>query len=603
MACIGYLVRFFYVNRQSLQIAFNISISIIILIVLLSIVYLLLHNYRFQLILEKCSGQRPHFWPLFRIFVLGKFLNTFISQAGTVYRGLQLKQDYGISYTNYISSFASFAWMDSWLNMIVAALVILVGGRDLKIGSLYAWQISLVLAICIFAVPLLMEAAFRKISFNNTYLNWTHSKLTEVLKATVENVKDTVYVSKIIILGIAALICAGALYYIYFRIFDITLTIPSLAVFYALLSLSTCVILTPGNVGVQELAYGFLSQQLGFGMAQGILVAVFARISGTAILLSLGITLGGIDLLRQQKKPFNQQWRNHLRFPRIRKFLQYLREYGLIMSVPLTLDISLYFASVLFRKIFYRWKANQYGIKEAIFWSKDIATYLRYSTILGELIPLIRKSDKQTAILEVGPGGEGIARFLKYSRDYNRCKIYLADINPDFLKKVRIASCSQIKGDNLPFENNSFDIVISVAAFEHIPKEKRAVFLRELSRVCKSTILLYFVMDDVEKGFSGKDSDLRFNKWHINRFGSENIWTAEHLGNQYVTCSEIEKSLPGSVISGTQNVDVWFNYMTFTRRLLTGFLTGILYILKWKNKNSDPPFYGCFVKWNKPHSE
>jgi uncharacterized membrane protein YbhN (UPF0104 family) len=307
MICIGYLARFFYINRLSLQIAFNISISIIILIVLLSIVYLLLYNYRFHLILEKCSGQRLNFWPLFRIFILGKFLNTFISQAGTVYRGLQLKQDYGISYTNYISSFASFAWMDSWMNMVIAALVILTVGHDLKIGSFYAWQISLVLAICIFVVPLLIEAAFRKISFNNTYLNWTHSKLNEVLKATIENVKDTVYVSKIIILGIGALICAGALYYICFRIFDITLAIPSLAVFYALLSLSTCIVLTPGNIGVQELAYGFLSQQLGFGMAQGVLVAAFARISGTTIILLLGIILGGIDLLRQQKKPLNQQ--------------------------------------------------------------------------------------------------------------------------------------------------------------------------------------------------------------------------------------------------------------------------------------------------------
>jgi SAM-dependent methyltransferase len=290
-----------------------------------------------------------------------------------------------------------------------------------------------------------------------------------------------------------------------------------------------------------------------------------------------------------------------LRFPRIRKFMQYLREYGLIMSIPLTLDISLYFVIVFLRKIFYRWTADKYSIKEALFWSKDIATYLRYSAILGQLSPIIRKSDRSVTILDVGPGGEGIARFLKYSRDYNKCEICLADINPDFLKKVRIASCVHIAGDILPFENNFFDIVISVAALEHISKEKRLVFLSELSRVCKNTILLYFVMDDPEKGFSGKAGDLRFNKWHIDHFGCENAWTAEHLANQYVTPAEIEKSLPDSYIIGTQNVNVWFNYMTYTRKLLTGFLTGILYILKWKNKNGNHPFYGCLVKWNKPN--
>jgi hypothetical protein len=73
-----------------------------------------------------------------------------------------------------------------------------------------------------------------------------------------------------------------------------------LAVFYALFKLSFYINLTPGNLGVQEVVWGKLSELMGIGMAQGVLVSAFVRVVSTGVILVLGIALGGWDMLRSR---------------------------------------------------------------------------------------------------------------------------------------------------------------------------------------------------------------------------------------------------------------------------------------------------------------
>jgi uncharacterized membrane protein YbhN (UPF0104 family) len=239
--------------------------------------------------------------PLFKIFILGRFLNTVFPQMGNVYRSVRLKQDHNISYTRYISSLGSFAWMDSLMNLTTVTVLILALSPNLQIGLFKAWKILFVLTLAVAAVPALTKGLLGTMQFKNPRLAWIHSKLSEVLMVSMKNLKDTVYLFKIALLGAATLICAGALFYICFLIFNISLSLSVLALFYALLKFSTYVNVTPGNLGVQELAYGFLSEQLGIGMAQGVLASAFMRVAGSCVILVLGSFFGGIDLLRHRK--------------------------------------------------------------------------------------------------------------------------------------------------------------------------------------------------------------------------------------------------------------------------------------------------------------
>jgi hypothetical protein len=254
-----------------------------------------------RIILEKCSGSKLPFFGWFKIFILSSFLNTVFPQTGNVYRGIQLKHDYNVSYTRYISSYASLAWMDLWINLIIATAVILLLKPDLYIGPVIAWKVLLAAIIVVIAVPILIEILCRKIKFNNARLSWIHSKLSEVLTVSVSNIIDIVFLVKIILINIVILACITGLLHSCFLILSIRLNIPTVVMFYVLLKIGNYVNITPGNLGVQELAYGFFGTQMGVGMAESVLVSGFMRLIGTAVLILLAVFFGGIDLLRHHK--------------------------------------------------------------------------------------------------------------------------------------------------------------------------------------------------------------------------------------------------------------------------------------------------------------
>jgi len=306
IACLVYLGRFFYQNKDTIKIAFKLEIKLILVIIGLQLLYYLLQSYRFQIVIEKCSDRKLPFFPWLKLFVLGRFLNTIFSQTGNVYRSIHLKNDYDISYTKYISVFASIAWLDTCMNLGIAVVVIVIANPAFQIGKFTAWKILTVLSVVFIVVPILSEIILRKINFKNNYLAWVCSKLSEVLTISVQNLRDPIFLLKFFALGMVIFARTCVIFHLYFRVFDIHVDLPALAVFYALFKLSFFVILTPGNLGVQEVAWGFLSEQMGFGMAEGVLVSAFIRAIGTAVICTLGLVFGGADLIKHRKEYRNQ---------------------------------------------------------------------------------------------------------------------------------------------------------------------------------------------------------------------------------------------------------------------------------------------------------
>lgn len=300
--CAAYLVGFFIQKREALSIAFKLDYRLILAIIGLQLLYYLLQSYRFQIVVEKCSDRKLPFFPWLKLFVLGRFLNTIFSQTGNVYRSVRLKTDYGISYTKYIGAFASIAWLDTCMNLGIAVVVIAIANPGFQIGKFTAWKILTVLSAVFIVVPILSEILLRKMNFKNNYLTWVRSKLSEVLTVSVRNLRDPIFLLKFFAIGMVIFVRTCILFHLYFRVFDIYVSLPALAVFYALFKLSFFIVLTPGNLGIQEVAWGFLSEQMGFGMAEGVLVSAFIRAIGTAVICTLGLVFGGADLIKHRKE-------------------------------------------------------------------------------------------------------------------------------------------------------------------------------------------------------------------------------------------------------------------------------------------------------------
>jgi len=206
---------------------------------------------------------------------------------------------------------------------------------------------------------------------------------------------------------------------------------------------------------------------------------------------------------------------------------------------------------------------------------------------------------RKTRILEVGAGGDGITKFLKYSGVLEKFEVVLTDINKAKLKSVKLGYPIIADGCNLPFRDDSFDVVLSVDVLEHIPKREREEFLRELKRVHTKIILLHFILHDPKKGFLGKIADLKFQEWHTRTFGMPEPNTAEHINAGHPNLNEILKVLPNPQITGTQNINVWLKYEKHSKKPLIGLFTGLIYHLKWKKEDNKPPFHACLLKYVK----
>lgn len=94
-------------------------------------------------------------------------------------------------------------------------------------------------------------------------------------------------------------------------------------------------------------------------------------------------------------------------------------------------------------------------------------------------IDLIRKL-KPKNVLEIGTGNKTVANYLKQ----NGIKIETCDfdknLEPDYVADIR----------ELPFKDNSYDVVIACEILEHIPWEDVDKALNELHRVSKKYVII-----------------------------------------------------------------------------------------------------------------
>lgn len=272
-----------------------------LLLVALQAVYLVVQSGRFQVVLVKLADTRIGFGAWLQLFVLGRFLNLFLPQAGNVYRAVELKRRFGVGYTRFAAAFVNAPWVAMVLNFVLGAAVVALTQPEARVGG---WPLAgllgiaaLVTAVAPLAAGLLLPLVPRRFRL----LAWLHGRLAEMVAVTLASLRDPGYLLRVVGWTLAAFVQATAMLWVGFAALGGGVGLAEAVAFYVLLQLATYVPLTPGNLGVQELAFGVLAVGLGGAAVDGVVVSALVRVTGVIALVAAALPLGGVQALRASR--------------------------------------------------------------------------------------------------------------------------------------------------------------------------------------------------------------------------------------------------------------------------------------------------------------
>lgn len=185
-------------------------------------------------------------------------------------------------------------------------------------------------------------------------------------------------------------------------------------------------------------------------------------------------------------------------------------------------------------------------------------------------------------VLDVGGGTGIISKFINN-------QITILDINKKELEIAKKQGMDIINTDfnNNKLKNESYDVVVSASALEHIKQEKRENYLKELKRIAKKRIIIFTPIGPL------KYDKLLYKFKSI--LGRKDPWTREHIQNGLPQITDLKRAFPDSKIILTQNAYVWITIMFLqTIPIVNKIFPGIVYILL-KPFNKLKPHTACIL--------
>ena len=170
--------------------------------------------------------------------------------------------------------------------------------------------------------------------------------------------------------------------------------------------------------------------------------------------------------------------------------------------------------------------------------SYNLHSVVRYEQLYKFILPYIKENSR---ILDVGCAMGGFLKFLKNKRNYTN----LYGIEP-IEAYVKESNNKNIKVGNIysiPFEDNSFDVIILDQVLEHLPDLKSA--LKEIRRVLDKGGLCYIGVPDAERYH---DLYWYIIPEHIQHFKDVNLkLLAQSNGFELINISKTESNMIGTL--------------------------------------------------------
>ena len=241
---------------------------------------------------------------------------------------------------------------------------------------------------------------------------------------------------------------------------------------------------------------------------------------------------------------------------------------------------------------FYRWRGPTFGLRDALLWSTALDTWHRYAALMEGLE---KRLDSESRILEVGPGWFGLEFFLPPAH-LEAGRLVQVDILSRPLLRLRTEGAKLVgSGATLPVGDDAFDFVVAMDVLEHVPKNARPAFARELQRVARRGGFLHMPLESEDGTYQAARSDEAFQRWFEQHYGRPEPNIEEHLASGHPTVEDLRIYFPHVSLRPTQSVEDWLWYMTRERTVSGRLFTGLIRYLR--GVRSGPPYYSALAAW------
>ncbi len=126
------------------------------------------------------------------------------------------------------------------------------------------------IALGVTAGPFALYEAVKILHFETRIFLRITRKIEEILRAVLLVAANIRYLGGFLALSAVLLVVSYLMFFLSFAALHVGASPQQILLFYVLLQLFNFVALTPGNIGVQEIAFGVLGQQIGIGMGESI---------------------------------------------------------------------------------------------------------------------------------------------------------------------------------------------------------------------------------------------------------------------------------------------------------------------------------------------
>lgn len=283
--CAGIILRYFGQRHEELGRILHLDPVDLAVMTLLGILIHILMGYKMLFILQKLGLKRISYLSWLEIFSWSRFLNFHILQGGNIYRSVRLKQDHTFSYTNSLGMMAIFAWFDAVFILFVSLLMVMGLDRELSLMGINAATLLAFLLFLLTAGPFVCRGIFRKLRSKTPRIAWLYGKIMHLTDSLTNNIRDRHALISLFSLSFLTFILFVWQISAAFTALGIKMELAEVVVFAAITLLSGIVNITPGNIGVIEVTYGYLSKILGKTMGSGIIACGVLRIIGYIIVL------------------------------------------------------------------------------------------------------------------------------------------------------------------------------------------------------------------------------------------------------------------------------------------------------------------------------